>query len=169
MRFSNEVFSVDTHYRLYNDMWKKVFAICALVVLVGCGPRMGEVSGVATFDGKPIPGGLLTFRPANPANNSVSFELPRDGKFKVELPAGDISICIDNLEFEPRIATVPAIPPGMNLPAEVIKGMQASSKESSKVSDRWVRLPEKYYDMETSGLKIIVKGGKQEVAIEFKK
>jgi hypothetical protein len=64
---------------------------------------------------------------------------------------------------------MPAIPPGMNLPPDVIKSMQASSKESSKVSDRWVKLPEKYYDMETSGLKIVVKGGKQQETIEFKK
>jgi len=64
---------------------------------------------------------------------------------------------------------MPATPPGMNLPPEVIKSMQASSKESSKVSDRWVKLPEKYYDMGTSGLKILVKGGKQQETIEFKK
>jgi len=45
--------------------------------------------------------------------------------------------------------------------------MQASSKESSKVSDRWVKLPEKYYQIETSDLKITVKGGEQSEVLEF--
>jgi hypothetical protein len=150
-------------------MWNKVLVLGALATFVGCGPRMGEVSGVAMFEGKPIPGGLLTFRHSDPSHNSVTYELPREGTFKVEIPVGDVSICIENREFEPKPATMPAIPPGMNLPPEVIKSMQASSKESSKVSDRWVKLPEKYYDMETSGLKILVKGGKQQETIEFKK
>ena len=150
-------------------MWNKSLVLVALVVFFGCGQRTGEVSGVATFEGKPVPGGLLTFRHADPSHNSIAIELPRDGTFKVELPVGDVSISIDNREFEPKPATLPALPPGMNLPPDVIKGMQASAKESSKVSDRWVKLPEKYYEMETSGLKIIVKGGKQEETIEFKK
>ncbi len=102
------------------------------------------------------------------SHSSVTYELPR-GTFKVEIPVGHVAICIENREFEPKPPTMPATPPGMNLPPEVIKSMQASSKESSKVSDRWVKLPEKYYDMGTSGLKILVKGGKQQETIEFKK
>lgn len=149
-------------------MFKLLSAACALVCVVGCGPHTGVVSGEATYKGKPIPGGLLTFRPVDPAQNSASYELDRDGKFKVELPVGEALICIDNREFEPRPATAPAIPPGMNLPPDVLKSMQASTKESSKVSDRWVKLPEKYYQLETSELKIKVKGGEQTEVIEFK-
>lgn len=146
------------------------FITVAIVVLslVGCGPRTGVVSGEVTYKGKPIPGGLLTFRPADQSQNSATYELGRDGKFTLELPVGEAAICIDNREFEPRPATAPAIPPGMNLPPEVVKSMQASSKESSKVSDRWVKLPEKYYQIETSDLKITVKGGQQTEVIEFK-
>ena len=146
------------------------FAFLAILMLpsFGCGKRTGEVSGEAVYKGKPIPGGLLTFRPADESENSVSYELGRDGKFKIQLPVGEASICIDNREFEPRPATTAAMPPGMNLPAEVVKGMQASSKESSRVSDRWVKLPERYYQVETSKLKIVVKGGKQTENIEFK-
>ncbi len=46
--------------------------------------------------------------------------------------------------------------------------MQASKKENTKVSDRWVKLPEKFYQIETSGLQITVKGGEQHETIEFK-
>ncbi len=149
-------------------MIRFISAACLLCFVTGCGPRTGEVSGEVTFKGKPVPGGILTFRPADESQNSVSYELERDGKFKVVLPVGDASICIDNREFEPRPATVPATPPGMNLPPDIIKGMQASSKESSKVSDRWVKLPERYYQVETSNTKIAVKGGKQSDTIDFK-
>lgn len=148
-------------------MLRMFSAACVLVSIVGCGPRTGVVSGEATYKGKPIPGGLLTFRPVDESQNSASYELLRDGKFKIELPVGEMLICIDNREFEPRPATTPAIPPGMNLPPEVLKSMQASSKESSKVSDRWVKLPEKYYQIETSDLKITVKGGEQSEVLEF--
>ncbi len=138
-----------------------------LIALVGCGPSTGVITGEVTYKGKPVPGGLLTFRPVDESQNSASYELARDGKFKIELPVGETLICIDNREFEPRPATSPAIPPGMNLPAEVLKSMQASSKESTKVSDRWVKLPEKYYQIETSDLKITVKGGQQSEVLEF--
>ncbi len=161
-----------SHRLLFKSHWEAfvqvVLVATMLLPTVGCGRRTGEISGEATYNGKPIPGGLLTFRPADESENSVSYELGRDGKFKVELPVGETSICIDNREFEPRPATSPATPPGMNLPPDVLKGMQASSKESSKLSDRWVKLPERYYQIETSKLKITVKGGKQTETIEFK-
>ena len=149
-------------------MFRFFSAACLLLSMVGCGPRTGVVSGDVTFNGKPIPGGILTFRPSDNSQNSVSYELGRDGKFKVELPVGEALICIDNREFEPRLATMPANLPGMSLPPEVLKGMQASSKESGKVSDRWVKLPERYYQIETSQLKIVVKGGEQTGSIAFK-
>ncbi|MEQ1829784.1 MAG: hypothetical protein ABL921_27730 [Pirellula sp.] len=141
---------------------------CGLALSSGCGPRMGTISGEATYKGKAIPGGLLTFRPKDNSFNSVTYELGRDGKFNLEIPAGEATICIDNREFEPRPPTMPAIPPGMNLPPDVVKGMQASSKETSKVSDRWVKLPEKYYQLETSDLKVEIKGGAQTLNVEFK-
>ena len=95
--------------------------------------------------------------------NSVAYVLERDGKFKVTLPVGEVRVCIDNREFEPRPAVMPALAqgpalaPGLNLHPEVSKAIQ----ESSRVSDRWVKLPPRYYDLETSDLKFEVKGGEQ--------
>ncbi len=149
-------------------MLKLFSAACILLFVVGCGPSMGEITGEVVYKGKPVPGGLITFRPEDPSQNSVAYELDRDGKFKIELPAGEITVCIDNREFEPRPATAPAIPPGVNLPPDVLKSLQTGAKESSKVSDRWVKLPEKYYQMETSDIKFTVKGGPQTEVIEFK-
>lgn len=144
------------------------FVLGLLVCVTGCGPRFGEVSGEVTYQGKPVPGGLLTFRPQDESMNSVAYVLERDGKFKVTLPVGEVRVCIDNREFEPRPATMPALAPGLNLPPEVSKAMQESSKESSRVSDRWVKLPPRYYELETSDLKFEVKGGEQTQTIDLK-
>jgi len=140
---------------------------CVVSLVVGCGPRFGDVSGDVSYKGKPIPGGMLTFRPKDDSMNSVTYVLERDGKFKVRLPAGPVRVCLDNREFEPRPATMPAMAPGLNLPSEVMKAMQSSSKESTKVSDRWVKIPEKYYDLLATDLSFDVKGGQQTQKIEL--
>lgn len=150
-------------------MLLRVALIGVICVLTGCGPSVGEVSGVVTFEGQPVPGGLITFRPGDSSQNSVAYELERDGRFKVELPIGEVSVCIDNRQFEPQPALQPAVPPGLSLPPEVVKSMQESTKESARVSDRWMKLPEKYYAIETSGIKFTVQGGAQEENIQFTK
>ena len=148
---------------------KSLFCLCwVLSFAVGCGPRFGEVSGEVTYKGKPIPGGMVTFRPNEESMNSVTYVLEGDGKFKVQLPVGNVKVCLDNREFEPRPATMQAMAPGLNLPPEVAKSMQASSKESSRVSDRWVKIPSKYYELESTDLTFKVKGGKQSEKIELK-
>lgn len=49
-------------------------SIC-LVTLVGCGPKskaIAPVSGVVTFDGKPLAGGGVTFLPIAPAGTTIA-------------------------------------------------------------------------------------------------
>jgi len=53
-------------------------------------------------------------------------------------------------------------------PPDVAKSMQASSKESNRVSDRWVKIPLKYYELESTDLEFKVKGGEQSEKIELK-
>ncbi len=113
-------------------MPKLLYLALCLAFAVGCGPRTGIVTGEVSYKGKPIPGGLLTFRPADPAQNSASYELDRDGKFKIELPVGEVQICIDNREFEPQPATAPAIPPGMDLPPRSSRACRLARKRTLK-------------------------------------
>jgi hypothetical protein len=56
-----------------------------------------------------------------------SSELGRDGKFKIDLPVGEVMVGVDNREFEPMPATGPAKLPGENLPEDVRKAWGASS------------------------------------------
>ncbi len=142
-------------------------AFCVLLfasLMIGCSPKVGEISGEVTYKGKPIPGGFVTFRPANEAENAVTYSLERDGKFKVELPVGEVRVCIDNREFEPTPATLPPTLPGVNLPPEVVKSLG----EPAKTSDRWVKIPVKYYELEKSDIKFSVTGGPQTYNIELK-
>lgn len=132
--------------------------------LVGCSPRTGEVSGEVIYKGKPVPGGFVTFRPADESQNTTTYTLERDGKFTMELPVGDVRVCIDNREFEPLPPTLPPNLPGVNLPADALK----SIGEPAKVSDRWVKFPSKYYELESSDIKFTVTGGPQIFNIELK-
>src|SRR5918993_690853 len=81
-----------------------------LPVLAGCGQKLGQVSGKVTYKGQPVPAGWVTFRPADPALNAVPVELTEDGTFLVELPAGEVTVTVDNREWEPRPAAAGGIP-----------------------------------------------------------
>src|SRR5262245_28811409 len=80
-----------------------------LPILVGCSPGIGNVSGKVTYKGKPVPGGLVTFRPADPAKNSITVELDAEGRYSTTLPAGEVTVIIDNRELEPR-PSMPSMP-----------------------------------------------------------
>ena len=75
--------------------------VLLLPLVVGCGPGQGNVSGRVLFNGAPLPGGRVTFRPADPRQNSVSAEIDRQGNYQAVLPAGEVKVCVDNRELEP--------------------------------------------------------------------
>jgi hypothetical protein len=136
--------------------------LLAAVALAGCGPGRGEVTGKVTYKGAPVPGGLLTFRPADPRQNSVPAELSQSGTYSVVLPAGEVTVTVDNTGLAPAPEMV--VEPPVPLPPEVRKAMAASRPRSagkSKRSERYVELPTKYQEAETSGLTFTVKRGSQ--------
>ena len=91
--------------------------VLLIPVLTGCSPAIGKVSGKVTYKGQPVPGGLITFRPADPAKNSITVELDTEGRYSATLPAGDVTVIIDNRELEPR-PSMPSMPAGIPLSAE---------------------------------------------------
>lgn len=137
---------------------------------MGCGgQREGTVTGKVLIEGAPLPGGLVTFRPADPKRNAVSAELDAQGNYRAVLPSGEVKVCVDNRDLEPTGPIDSILPPG--LPPTVAKALQPtkSSPQASKSSSRFVRIPEKYHDIETSELKFTVQGGNQQHDIELKK
>jgi hypothetical protein len=139
-------------------------------LLAGCGVRTGHVTGKVTYKGNPLPAGWLQFRPADPAQNAVSVPLKEDGSFEADLPAGEVTVTIDNRDWEPPPAAgaVPSVPANIPISAEAraklgpaaAKPRNADARPSPKPG-MYVVIPEKYYDLSTSGLKFTVTGRDQ--------
>jgi hypothetical protein len=148
------------------------FGLVLLIpVVAGCEAGQGQVSGRVLFDGKPLPGGRLTFRPADPRQNSVSAELDPGGNYQVVLPAGEVQVCVDNRELEPRGAAIGAVTPDALSPEmkALLGGTKTDKSPPPKAQEgtaerpagRYVPIPERYYDLETAGLRFTVKRGEQ--------
>ncbi|MEK7216680.1 MAG: hypothetical protein AAB289_13915, partial [Chloroflexota bacterium] len=91
-----------------------------LPIMVGCGgPSQAKVSGQVLLGAQPLPGGRVTFCPADSRQNSVSAELDELGNYQAVLPVGDVKVCVDNRELEPSPQFGGGLPPG--LPPEVKK------------------------------------------------
>lgn len=161
--------------RRFGCAWSGYAARCGVLLLasvaVGCGARQANVSGRVFLDAAPLPGGRVTFRPAEPRHNSVSAELDEQGNYQATLPLGEVMVCVDNRELEPPAAFGGGVPPG--LPASVKKALadkspaKAAAPPAKQASGRYVEIPEKYYTFETSGLQFTVErdGQKQDIKL----
>lgn len=151
-----------------------------LPFFVGCGGGKVKVSGQVLYNGKPLPGGSVFFRPADPKQNAVSAELDEQGNYEATLPVGEVQVAVDNRELEPR----PAAPSGaaLNLPPQVreaLKKAQASEptpappkgdnpSAPTRPRGKYVPIPGKYYTIENSGLTFKVEPGSQKHDLELK-
>jgi hypothetical protein len=165
-----------------NPRWAGAAGCLGLALLlgaVGCGGSgQANVSGQVLFKGAPLPGGRVTFRPANPKANSVSVALDEQGNYTAVLPVGEVQVSVDNRELEQR----PSLPSGglkPNLPlsedARKKLGRDKPGSEASKSTTgepkkspgKYIALPSKYYTAEESGLQFTVKPGSQKHNIEL--
>ena len=160
------------HPRKFSPAWPgrvvRYGPLLFLLMVAGCGPRQGHVSGQVTFNGAPLPGGRVTFQPADPRKNAVSVDLDDQGRYAADLPAGDVAVSIDNRELEPRApqSGIPAdLPPALRDKIRKTGGAGGGSPRppegAPKSSGKYVAIPPRYYAAETSGLTIRVRGGEQ--------
>ena len=70
-----------------------VVAVCGLCLSTGCGPEpvVGEIYGTASFDGKAIDKGSISFTPANGQGPSGGGEII-DGKYKCDAALGECKV-----------------------------------------------------------------------------
>jgi hypothetical protein len=176
---------------------RRGFALIGRLVLVlllsacftGCGgPGTGNVSGQVLFQGKPLPGGIVMFRPVNTSFNPVTAPIDQDGKYEVRVPAGECKISVDNhgLQHAPTgpvgVSGAPenvggrrgGPPKGAVGPPKGGIGEVAKEKGAPEISienpvGTYVPIPKDYYDPETSGLTLTVKTGSQTHNIELTK
>jgi hypothetical protein len=159
-------------------------ALLFLPALAGCGQQTGQLSGTVTYQGQPLPGGRVTFRPADPRRNAVTVPINKDGSYEASVPTGEVQISVDNRELQPPpprgAGPGPAgLPPGITLPPGVKMPSPAAqdtgkgattevrSNAPQKAAGRYVPIPANYYSVETSGLKHTVKSGPETFNIEM--
>jgi hypothetical protein len=157
----------------------RVGVVALVSALAGCGS--GSVKGVVTgrvlLDGKPLPGGTITFRPDNSKEPPAFAEFDSQGRFEVTVASGECKIMVDNRGLAPRAenSLKDKLPPGFPpLPPEgqknlekLKKGGGATGITPEKRDGTYVEIPKKYYDIATSGLTYTVKPGSQEHDVEL--
>jgi hypothetical protein len=124
-----------------------------LLLLLGCGGgsqyQTAEVSGkVLQKDGKPLPGGVVTFV-AKEGAVTASGEIAEDGQYKVNAPLGDVRISVNNrmLKKEP--------------PKGPILKRPDDTEGVKTLPGKYVSIPDKYLNPDQSGLTYKVVPGPQ--------
>jgi hypothetical protein len=156
----------------------RVLCLLVFAALAGCGASRAKVSGRVLFNGAPLPGGLVTFRPEDPAQNSVSARIDEQGNYQALVSCGNVQVSVDNRELEPQAREPGGLPPGLlpQLSPDAQKALGAkqaeppsgaASSSSPKSSSRYVPIPPRYYDIETSNLKFRVDKGEQQHDLEL--
>jgi len=122
---------------------------CIALFLAGCGGSSATVNGTITLDGKPLNSGFILFQPSEGTVQSA--DIQPDGTYTVgQLGLGTAKIAIN----------VPPPPPSGP------DGVSADAPGASNVEP--VLIPEKYGDVETTGLTYEVKLGAQVHDIDLK-
>ncbi len=134
-------------------------SIGLLVAMAGCGgsrnPQHAEVSGKVLFQGKPLPGGKVTFV-AVKGGFSAFGTIDENGEYQIKAPIGEVEIGVTNRMLQPRGEA-----------KTMGRLAKAQAGESPPVKGRWVEIPSRYEDPAKSGLKYTVTRGPQTHDIEL--
>jgi hypothetical protein len=148
--------------------WGTFFLPLLGLLIAGCGSN-GTISGKVLYQGKPLPGGTVTFVTGKGA---VSCPISAEGNYTIEkVPAGEVKIAVVGAEMsksgEVRMAGE-AVRSGKvkmeQLPPDIKKKLESSSTASGQP----IWIPANYADFEKSGLTCTVTGSKQTHDIELK-
>jgi hypothetical protein len=149
-----------------------------LPAMVGCGVGQGKVSGKVMFEGKPLPGGRVTFFPQEKGLNDVTVLLDEQGNYQVDLPACEVKVTVNNQELKPRHRlSFGGVPPG--IPGQAIQKLKQAPKQEAKgtidpgmrgrIPGKYVEIPAKFADLSTTPLSFTVHRGDQLHNIELTK
>jgi len=141
-----------------------------LILIAGCGGNphsvdYAEVSGKVLFQGKPLPGGRVSFvavKGGFPASGIIN----EDGTYQIKAPIGEVQIGVDNSMLRPQSQGKGGSgtrPKEMSHP----KAPDATEGKGQPVKGTWVNIPLQYADPGTSGLTYTVKSGSQTHDIEL--
>jgi hypothetical protein len=143
-----------------------VLALALVPLSVGC--SKGTISGKVYYQGKPLPGGTITFIPEGKGELRPAL-INKDGSYQVDRVAvGPVKIAVFCSAGPPaalprsRIRNMMNMKPPKDAPPVVEKFLAAGN------TDGYVILPEHYSDPDQSGLTYDVKSGSQDFDIQLK-
>jgi hypothetical protein len=136
-------------------------------LLVGCSGGEGTVSGKVLLRGNPLPGGRVTFRPADSQQNPVSAVIDANGNFELTAPVGPGVFTVDNRELKKAPPPEKPIIPGFKT-TEKHTTTESPHETASKMPGSYIEIPSKYYSTDTSDLKYTVQKGAQTYNLELK-
>jgi hypothetical protein len=125
----------------------------------GCGASTGTVSGKVYHKNTLLKGGTVTFVSADKQFGQTATFL-EDGSYTIDqLPPGEMTIGVQTSSLNPAKQT---FIPKNAMPKDVTEGSDYQPTDPSVLARRYVAIPERFADPETSGLKCKVQTGKQE-------
>jgi hypothetical protein len=138
-----------------------VLGLLALVVAAGCGKPTGSVSGKVIYKGQPLKGGTVVFVTADGKTGGRS-DIAEDGTYSIaEVPVGAVKISVETKSLKPNANRAREGSAPKNMPPE------AAGYKGGNTADRYIPIPERYSQVDTSELAYTVIAGKQEHPIEL--
>jgi hypothetical protein len=141
--------------------------LLSILLVAGCSrsaEQQGEVSGKVTFNGKPLPGGRVTFVGAKGYTGSGI--ISPQGEYSLNSPLGEVRISVDNqmLKEDPKMKSPKA---QAYLKKYRIQRPGVTFQSKPDVNGTYVRIPVRYADAGSSGLNFTVTPGSQTHDIEL--
>jgi hypothetical protein len=129
-----------------------------LILSLGCGPNYkarGTVKGKVTFGGKNLTAGTVMFHGKN--NLTGSATVGTDGNYVMtDAPVGDCKVTVTVPKMPPRgVEHLKGAPVGPKMPGDT------TPDTVGKIPTQIVPIPDKYSNVETSGLSFTVSRGEQ--------
>jgi hypothetical protein len=127
-----------------------------------------RVSGVVTYQGKPLPGGMIAFHPAGKAPYSSA--IGADGTYEVvDLPAGEMAVTVETESVNPdRKSQTYGGAIGERMKAERLKAEGKAGTMPQQPTGRYRKIPSQYANAKTSPLTLTLEAGRQVKPIELK-
>lgn len=147
---------------MQRSLVKWIGLLLLLPIILGCGPPKGKVSGRVLYQEAPLPGGFVTFQPANGHCRPIVVPLDSQGHFEATLPLGDVQVAVDNRKLEHEKE------PSGHVKAKAAPPPPAGNSLAVKPPGKYVPIPSKYYSITTSDLHFRVESGSQNHDLDLK-
>jgi hypothetical protein len=146
-----------------------------VTMTAGCGQRTGHIAGkVLQKDGKPLPGGTVTFFPEAGGGTAmpVAAIVKADGTYDAPaVPVGPVKITVSNATLDPKAATAPFtrppakgagnLPKYIGPPKDALKDKELPDPGRPPAEGTYVRIDSRYAHADRSGLRYEVTRGNQ--------